>query len=298
MPGATGTIDVDAVVAIDVHTHVEVSAVTGRGSLTPELERAADEYFGIRDTRRLTVDEMAAYYRERNMAAVVFTVDATTAMGVDPVPNDEIAAAANAHPDVLVPFASVDPHLGRAAVREVHRLVDEHRVRGFKFHPNVQAFHPNDRMAYPVYDALAEHGLVALFHTGQTGIGAGAPGGAGIRLRYSNPMDVDDVAADFPDLPIVLAHPSFPWQDEALAVATHKPQVHIDLSGWSPRYFPANLVRYANTLLADKVLFGSDFPMITPDRWLDDFEALDIKPDVRPKILKHNAARLLGLAGG
>jgi predicted TIM-barrel fold metal-dependent hydrolase len=297
MIGAGSGIDLDAIVAIDVHTHAEVSAVTGRGSLPPELEDAANEYFGIHDRRRPTVDEMAAYYRERNLAAVVFTVDATTAMGVPPVPNDEIADAARAHPDVLIPFASVDPHLGRAAVREVHRLVDEQRVRGFKFHPSVQAFHPNDRMAYPVYEAIAEHGLVALFHTGQTGIGAGAPGGAGIRLKYSNPMDVDDVAADFPGLPIVLAHPSFPWQDEALAVATHKPQVHIDLSGWSPKYFPAQLVRYANTLLADKVLFGSDFPMITPDRWLADFEALEIKPDVRPKILKYNAARLLGLKG-
>jgi predicted TIM-barrel fold metal-dependent hydrolase len=298
MTTTAGGIDLDALVAIDVHTHAEVSAVTGRGSLTPELERAADEYFGIRDRRRPTVEEMAAYYRERKMMAVVFTVDATTAMGVPPVPNDEIAEAAHAHPDVLIPFGSVDPHLGRAAVREVHRLVDEQRVRGFKFHPTVQAFHPNDRLAYPVYEAIAEHGLIALFHTGQTGIGAGAPGGAGLRLKYSNPLDVDDVAADFPELRIVLAHPSFPWQDEALAVATHKPQVHIDLSGWSPRYFPPQLVRYANTLLADKVLFGSDFPMITPDRWLADFEALDIKPEVRPKILKHNAARLLGLCDG
>jgi uncharacterized protein len=298
MTTTAGGIDLDAVVAIDVHTHAEVSAVTGRGSLTPELERAADEYFGIRDRRRPTVEEMAAYYRERKMMAVVFTVDATTAMGVPPVPNDEIAEAAHAHPDVLIPFGSVDPHLGRAAVREVHRLVDEQRVRGFKFHPTVQAFHPNDRLAYPVYEAIAEHGLIALFHTGQTGIGAGAPGGAGLRLKYSNPLHVDDVAADFPELRIVLAHPSFPWQDEALAVATHKPQVHIDLSGWSPRYFPPQLVRYANTLLADKVLFGSDFPMITPDRWLADFEALDIKPEVRPKLLKHNAARLLGLCDG
>jgi predicted TIM-barrel fold metal-dependent hydrolase len=110
-------------------------------------------------------------------------------------------------------------------------------------------------------------------------------------------MYVDDVAADFPTLPIILAHPSFPWQDEALAVATHKPLVHIDLSGWSPKYFPPNLVRYANTLLQDKVLFGSDFPMITPDRWLRDFETLEIKPDVRAKILKDNAVRLLGLSG-
>lgn len=106
---------------------------------------------------------------------------------------------------------------------------------------------------------------------------------------------MDDVAADFPHLKIILAHPSFPWQDEALAVATHKPGVHIDLSGWSPKYFPPQLVQYANTLLKDKVLFGSDFPVLTPDRWLADFEKLSIKDEVKPRILKENAARLLGL---
>jgi len=110
-------------------------------------------------------------------------------------------------------------------------------------------------------------------------------------------MDVDDVSVDFPDLRIILAHPSFPWQDEAISVALHKPNVHIDLSGWSPKYFPPQLVRYANTLLKDRVLFGSDFPVITPDRWLADFAELDIKPNVRPLILKDNAVRLLGLAG-
>ncbi len=92
-----------------------------------------------------------------------------------------------------------------------------------------------------------------------------------------------------------MAHPSFPWQDEALAIATHKPNVYIDLSGWSPKYFPPHLVQYANTLLKDKVLFGSDYPMLTPDRWLADFADLKIKPEVRPKILKENALRLLGI---
>jgi predicted TIM-barrel fold metal-dependent hydrolase len=150
-------------------------------------------------------------------------------------------------------------------------------------------------MAYPVYEAIEEAGAIAVFHSGQTGIGAGAPGGGGIRLKYSNPMDVDDVAADFPGLKIILAHPSFPWQDEALAVATHKPLVHIDLSGWSPKYFPPQLVQYANTLLKEKVLFGSDYPLLSPDRWLKDFAGLPVKDEVRPKILKENAARLLGL---
>ena len=92
-----------------------------------------------------------------------------------------------------------------------------------------------------------------------------------------------------------MAHPSFPWQDEALSVCLHKPQVYIDLSGWSPRYFPPQLIQYANTLLKHKVLFGSDYPLILPDRWLADFEQIAIRPEVRPLILKENAIKLLGL---
>lgn len=288
--------DVGGLTAIDVHTHAEVGR-DGRLSLDPELMGASAAYFGAQDHRQPTIDETARYYRERRMAAVVFTVDAEHATGHPRIANEEVAEGCAAHPDVLIPFASIDPHKGRAGVREARRLVTAHGVRGFKFHPSLQGFAPDDRMAYPLYEAIEELGVPALFHTGQTGIGAGVRGGGGIRLRYSHPMLVDDVATDFPDLRIILAHPSFPWQDEALAVATHKPFVHIDLSGWSPKYFPPQLVRYANSLLQDKVLFGSDYPVLTPDRWLADFAALDIKPAVRPKILKENAARLLGLSG-
>ncbi|MGP3966714.1 amidohydrolase family protein [Streptomyces sp. 6N223] len=292
----TSTPRLDDLVAIDVHTHAEVSTTTGRTSLDEKLHAASSAYFGVTDRHRPTLEEIASYYRERRMAAVVFTVDAEHATGTEPVPNEEVAEAAAANPDVLIPFASVDPFRGRAGVKRARRLVAEYGVRGFKFHPSLQGFFPNDRaVAYELYEVIEETGTIALFHTGQTGIGAGVPGGAGIRLKYSNPLCVDDVAADFPDLKIILAHPSFPWQDEALAVATHKPGVHIDLSGWSPKYFPPQLVRYANSLLKDKVLFGSDYPVLTPDRWLADFAELDIKDDVRPRILKDNAARLLGL---
>jgi len=202
-------------------------------------------------------------------------------------------AAANA--DVLIPFASLDPHRGKRAVSEARRLIAK-GARGFKFHPNLQAFFPNDRSAYPLYEVIAEAGLPALFHTGHSGIGSGLPGGSGVRLKYSNPIYVDDVAADFPEMPIVLAHPSFPWQDEAISIAMHKPEVYIDLSGWSPKYFPPQLVRYANSLLKRQVLFGSDYPMITPERWLSDFERLEIDDEVRPLILKENAVRLLDLS--
>jgi uncharacterized protein len=285
------TIDVDAVVAIDVHTHAEVGR-GGEDGLLPEWREAAAVYF--KGAGRPTAEDVAAYYRERNMAAVIFSVDAETITGRRAVPNEEVAAVAAANPDVLIPFASVDPHRENA-VEEAQRLIREHAVRGFKFHPNIQAFHPNDRAMYPLYETIAAAGLPALFHTGHSGIGTGLPGGGGIRLKYSNPMDVDDVAVDFPKLKIVLAHPSFPWQDEAISVALHKQQVYIDLSGWSPKYFPPQLVQYANTQLRDRVLFGSDFPMITPDRWLRDFEQAPFKDEVRPLILKENAARLLGL---
>jgi predicted TIM-barrel fold metal-dependent hydrolase len=288
--------NLDELVAIDVHTHAEVSS-SGESALSEELEAASSDYFKVAHERRKpTLDEIGAYYRSLKMAAVVFTVDAEAATGTKAVPNEEIAESALRYPDAIIPFASIDPAKGRAGARQVRRLVEEYGVRGFKFHPNVQAFYPNDRMAYPLYEAIEECGAISVFHTGQTGIGAGAPGGGGIRLKYSNPMFVDDVAVDFPGMKIILAHPSFPWQDEALSVATHKPQVYIDLSGWSPKYFPPQLVQYANSLLQDKVLFGTDYPLLTPERWLADFDKLPIKDSVRPKILKDNAARLLGLA--
>jgi hypothetical protein len=285
------SIDLDKIVAIDVHTHAEVGR-TGEDGLKPEWRDAAAKYFG--KGGKPTVEDVAAYYRERNMAAVVFTVDASTQTGRAAVRNDEIVEVAAANGDVLIPFGSVDPHRPDA-LDEVRRLVGL-GVRGFKFHPNIQAFFPSDEAFYPLYAAIEEAGLPALFHTGHSGIGTGLPGGGGIRLKYSNPMLVDDVAVDFPELKIVLAHPSFPWQDEAISVALHKSQVYIDLSGWSPKYFPPQLVRYANTQLRDRVLFGSDYPMITPDRWLADFEQADFKDEVRPLILKQNAARLLGIA--
>jgi hypothetical protein len=147
-----------------------------------------------------------------------------------------------------------------------------------------------------MYELIEEAGVVALFHTGHSGIGAGLPGGGGIALKYGNPMAIDDVAVDFPQMSIVMAHPAFPWQDEALSIAMHKPQVSIDLSGWSPKRFPPSLVKAMSTTLKRQTLFGSDFPLITPDRWLTDFDDLGLEPDVRSAILKDNAIRILGLA--
>ena len=281
-------------VAIDIHTHAETSTRILPDAVEREMEEARGRYFRYQ-AKHPTIAQMAEYYRARKMAFVVFSVDAERGMGFRGVSNEEVAESAAEHADVAIPFASVDPNRGAAGVRLAKKLINEYGVKGFKFHPTVQAFAPNDRVCYPLYEAIAEAGLPALFHSGQTGIGAGMPGGGGLRLEYSNPMLLDAVAADFPQLSIVSAHPGVPWQDGQLAVAGHKPNVYIDLSGWSPKYFEPKLVQYANTLLKDKVLFGTDNPVIQPDRWLAEFEKLPIKPEVRPLIMKENAARLLRL---
>jgi predicted TIM-barrel fold metal-dependent hydrolase len=287
------SIDVEAVRAIDVHTHAQVPVNGAADPRTTAFLDAASKHFRA-DFPRPNAQQVAEHFRARSMAAVIFCVDNQHNTGEVPVSNDEILDVAAANGDVLIPFVSIDPHRENAAA-EARRLIGR-GARGFKFHPNLQAFFPNDRLAYPLYEAIAEARLPAVFHTGHSGMGSGMPGGGGIRLKYSNPMYVDDVAVDFPTMPIVLAHPSFPWQEEALSVAMHKEQVYIDLSGWAPKLFPPILVQYVNGPLRAKALFGSDYPVLTPDRWLAEFAELPIRDDVRPLVLKQNAVRLLGLA--
>ena len=280
-------------IAIDIHTHLEVSCWNPFDNYGEEYDRAADKYF--RSSRRPTIQESIDYYRERKIGLVMFGVDSESNLGRRRVPNEEIAEAAQKNSDIMIAFASIDPHKGRMGAREARRLITEHGVKGFKFHPTVQGYHPYDKMAWPIYEVINAHKLPAIFHTGHSGIGSGMRCGGGLRLEYSNPMLLEDVAIAFPDIEIVIAHPSWPWQDEALSLAMHKPNIWIDLSGWSPKYFPPQLVQYANTLLKDRILFGSDFPLIMPDRWLKDFDEAGFKPEVKPLILKQNAMRLLGL---
>jgi uncharacterized protein len=283
----------DTLLAIDMHTHLEVSCRNPFDNYGEEFDRAADKYF--RSSRRPTMDETIAFYRELNIGFVNFTVDAESQQGRRRIPNEEIAEAAMANPDIMIAFGSIDPHKGKMGGREAQKLVESYGVKGFKFHPTVQGFEPADKMAWPIYEVINEHKLPAIFHSGHSGIGSGMRCGGGLRLQNSRPMLLEDVAIAFPDMQIVIAHPSWPWQDEALSLAMHKPNVWIDLSGWSPKYFPPQLVQYANTLLKDRILFGSDFPLITPDRWLKDFEEAGFKDSVKPLILKDNATRLLGL---
>jgi uncharacterized protein len=239
-------------------------------------------------------DAMAARYRALGLMGVLLGADAETTTGIPPYPNDDLAAICRAHPELFVGFAGIDPWKGIAAVRELERAVKDLGLRGAKFHPGRQEFVPGDPRFDPLFEAASDFGAICLFHTGMMAAGAGTPGGRGVRMEYTRPLHLDALAARFPRLTIVAAHPAWPWHEELLAVARHKANVYIDLSGYLPRYIPESVMKMAAGLLQDQVLFGSDYPFILPERWLADFEAVDMKDAVREKLLLGNASRLLG----
>jgi predicted TIM-barrel fold metal-dependent hydrolase len=287
-------VNISELVAFDIHTHAERTCQHPHDQIQEEFDKAAAAYFK-NPAKHPSIAETVDYYRARKIGFAMFTVDSEAGTGIARISNEEIAEAAAANSDVMVAFASIDPHKGKRGAIEARRLIEDHGVKGFKFHPPLQNFDPSDRMAWPLYEVIAEYGLPAIFHTGHSGMGSGMAGGGGIRLRLGQPILVDDVAVMFPAMKIILAHPGWPWTDESLSMALHKPNVFIDLSGWSPKYFPPQIVQYANSQLGHKMLFGSDFPWITPDKWISAFEAAGFKPAVQRKILKDNAAGLLGL---
>lgn len=286
--------DVTKLKAIDIHVHAEVSCHDPEDPIFGEFLDASTRYFKA-DRRRPTIPETIAHYRAAQIGFVMFTVDMEAGTGIKRIRNEEIAEAAAANSDIMMAFASIDPHKGKRGAIEARDLIEKYGVKGFKFHPPLQNFDPGDRMAWPLYEVIDHYGLPAIFHTGHSGMGTGMPGGGGIRLKYGQPILVDEVAVAFPDIKIILAHPGWPWTDESLSMALHKPNVFIDLSGWSPKYFPPQIIRYANTQLGHKFLFGSDYPLIPPERWITAYDEAGFKPEVRDPILKGNAARLLCL---
>jgi predicted TIM-barrel fold metal-dependent hydrolase len=277
--------------AIDVHVHPSThEGLAAWGELLAATERHFRTTIPVR-----SAEEMADEFRADDVMAVLLAWDAESASGIPPVTNDAVAALVAAHPDVFVGFASVDPWKGKAATQELRRAVADLGLKGLKLHPSAQGFAPNDVRHYPLYETAAELGIPVLFHTGTTGLAAGVPGGGGIKLGYSRPILLDDVAADLPELTIVGAHPSWPWQDEMLAVAQHKTNVWIDLSGWSPRRWSPELTRAVLGPLQDRALFGTDYPFITFRKWVEAFRSYDPSPEVERKVLHDNACRLLRL---
>jgi len=277
--------------AIDIHVHFSTAEGRRKSGIYGD---ALEKYFNT-TLEVLTEEEMAKVYQDLGIIGVLLPTDDETVTGVKPISHEYVAEMVRRFPDTFIGFAGVDPWKGKAAIEELERAVKELGLRGAKFQQAAQAFFPNDRRFYPLWEKCVELKIPVLFHCGTTGLGAGMPGGLGIKLKYVDPLPIDDVAADFPELTIICAHPAWPWTDMAIAIAIHKANVYVDLSGWSPKYFPPQLTRDINSRLKNKALFGTDYPFIKPDRWLRDFEQLEIKPEVRQKILLENAKKVLKL---
>jgi len=277
--------------AIDFHVHLPTPDWLD-GSMAGYVE-AAEAYFRSSVTRQ-SLEELAALYRGLEVKAVLLAWDAETATGRPRVPNETVAAACRDYPDVFTGLGSVDPHKGEAAVAEVENIAAL-GLRGVKFHPSLQAFAPDDPQYWPIFAACERHGLLALFHTGTSGIGARQPGGQGVRLDYAHPLKLDPVAAAYPDLTVVAAHFGYPWHLELAAIALHKTNVYIDISGWAPRRIPAEVIRELRGRLSGQFLWGSDYPFIAPERCLSELEGLDLSDEVMRAVLHDNAARVLGL---
>jgi predicted TIM-barrel fold metal-dependent hydrolase len=277
--------------AVDFHVHLPTPDWLD-GSMAGYVE-AAEAYFRT-PVERQSLEQLAAKYRQLNVKAVLLAWDAETATGRPRVPNETVAAACRNFPDAFTGLGSVDPHKGAAAVQEVANIAAL-GLRGVKFHPSLQAFSPDDPAYWPVFAACQEHGLLALFHTGTSGIGARQPGGQGIRIDYAHPLKLDAVAAAHPELTVVAAHFGYPWHLDLAAIALHKTNVYIDISGWSPKRIPAEVIRELRGRLSGQFLWGSDFPFLTPERCLDELETLGLPTEVQEKVLYGNAARILGL---
>lgn len=284
----------DDIVAIDTHIHLRDEVVLKMGSRSRDMAR----YFGGEPTA-VPADELASMYRDMNMMAIIMNSREENSRERPGVPNDHIAQVVADDPDVFLGFGVIDPALGQEAVREIHRCKDELGLIGIgELNPARQRFQPNDEAYYPLWDAAQEAGLPVMFHGGYPAAGSRTPGGGGVKLKFSNPIHLDDIAADFPELTVICAHPSWPWESEALAMTLHKENVYMDLSGWAPRYMSDEVRTYVNSRIKEKVLFGSDWPGITPQRWLSEFEDLDIKPEVRKLVLLENAKKVFGLKQG
>ena len=284
------SVDTSGLRGIDIHTHIPRPP-----HLAPSRRAAQMAQYFRSPVMGMSVEEMVELYRRLQMMAVVFDVDATSTDASPGVGNDYVAEVQQRYPDVLIGWASVDPWQGRAAIQELERAVTALGLRGLKLHPTMQGFDPADDRFLPFFDAAAELGLVVLTHAGTSGLGAGEPGGQGLRIDLARPLLLDRVAARHPQMPIVLAHVGWPWHLEALAMALHKSNVVLDISGWRYRYLPEDVRREMARRLRGQFCFGTDYPMFDPEACLDELSALGLPDEAERRVLRDNAAALLGL---
>jgi predicted TIM-barrel fold metal-dependent hydrolase len=204
------------------------------------------------------------------------------------ISNDEVAGFLAEAPDRLIGVGSVDISKSMAAVREIRRCVGELGFKAIRVLPWLWELPPTDRRFYPVYTACCDLGIPFCTQIGHTG--------PLMPSEVGRPVYLDQVALDFPELTIVAGHIGYPWTEEAIAVASKHENVYIDTSAYTVRRYPPALVDFMHQHGRSKVLFGTNYPMITPAKALEGIEALGLDAQSTALFLGENAARVYKLS--
>ncbi len=277
---------------IDLHCYPNTQPwITSQGPYVEALEK-----YWNRPWKAKGEADVIAEFKAAGVEPVLVAFDIETAVATPPCTNEYVADMRDRHKDVVLQaWGAVDPFKGEIAIKQAETAIRDLKMLGFHFHPIMGHFAVSDRRFYPLFETISALKAPVMIDVGTTGMGAGLPGGLGARIRHAHPSHIDDLAADFPDLTIIAAHPGWPWVEEMTAVALHKGNVFWELSGWAPKYFPDTLKRDARARLVDKIMFGSDYPSIPYERLMREWDELGYKPDVMEKIFHANAERVLGL---
>ena len=248
-----------------------------------------------RDWSAKTEGAVLADFTAAGVEACLVALDLETTVATPACTNEYVHDMWKRHPKRIIQcWGTLDPFKGELAIRQAKKAVQELGFIGFHFHPIMQHFAVDDTRFYPLFEVINELKAAVMVDVGTTGMGAGLPGGMGARIRHAHPASIDNLAADFPNLKILMAHPGWPWVDEATAVALHKGNVFWEMSGWAPKHFPGNLKIDMRARLQDKVMFGSDYPSMPYERILREWNELGYKDEVLEKIFHKNAERVLG----
>lgn len=240
--------------------------------------------------------DVVADVKGAGLEAVLVAFDIESVVGAPPCDNAYVASMRDRNPDAFIgAWGAVDPHKGAAALDEARHAVEQHGVIGFHFHPIMGRYRVDDAALFPLFDCIAGLGGAVMIDVGTTGMGAGLPGGLGSIIDHAHPIAVDHLAANFPEMTIIAAHPGWPWIDEMTAVALHKGNVFWELSGWAPKYFPPQLRTDIRGRLRDKIMFGTDHPSLPFERLLREWDELGFSDEVMEGVFHRNAERVLGL---
>lgn len=207
------------------------------------------------------------------------------------IPYEMVAEAVNQYPDRFSGLAGLDPTEGMAGVRLLEKGVKEYGFIGAHFYPHWFELAPDHAKWYPFYAKCVELDVPVQLQVGQSMLYD-----PNYRLRsVGRPISLDAVACDFPELKLIGIHVGIPWTEEMIAMAWKHPNVYIGTDAHSPKYWPEAFVHYINTFGQDKVIFGTDFPVLDFERTRAEIEALDLRPIPKKKMLRDNALRIYGL---